>query len=162
MFLAILILALTTQTATDLWATHALENVFPDTNAPAPRQPLSWSAARGQLADAQIVVRSGSETAITGLSCSTLKQAGGAEIQPQTFSWHFVEYQPVKQNSSKTPAEELLRKAPAEFPDALSEARQIELKPDRNQPIWVQLRVPERAAAGDYDGRITVQTAQRS
>ena len=56
------------------------------------------AVGRGQLADAQIVVRSGSETAITGLNCSTLKHAGGAEIHPQTFSWHFIEYQPVKQN----------------------------------------------------------------
>src|SRR5213593_4267491 len=110
MFLAILILGLATQPSIDCWSTHPLENVFPDATAPVTVAPLIWSGARGQTVDAQIVLRAGSPTNITGLTCSPLKQAGGAEIASSTFTWHFIEYQQVTKNSSKTPAEELLRK----------------------------------------------------
>src|SRR5438477_4592048 len=99
----ILTLATTTQPSPDLWATHCLENVFRDTPAPSVREPARWSGARDQWVDAQIVLRSDMPLLISGVSCSVLKQATGATIAPVTFEGHFIDYQPVKHNSSKTP-----------------------------------------------------------
>src|SRR6267142_1066567 len=103
-----LLLAVTTQPSIDLWAANPLQNVFQDTAAPAMREPVTWSAARGQIADAQIVVRSDGRMSISAVSCSVLKHVGSdASVRPDGFSWHFVEYQTVTKNSSKTPADEL-------------------------------------------------------
>src|SRR5437764_329070 len=118
MLFAILLFAATTQPSIELWAAGPLQNVFQDTSAPAMREPVSWSAARGQIADAQVVVRSDGRVGVSDVICSILKHVGGdASIRPDGFVWHFVEYQTVTKNSSKTPVDELLRAAPADFPD---------------------------------------------
>jgi hypothetical protein len=117
------------------------------------------SAAKAQIADGQFVVRSDGAATIKGVSLSPLKQASGsATIDPNNFSWHFIEYQHVKKNATKTPPQELLRQAPADFPDAFSEATEIKLEPNQNQPIWVQVGVPEATPAGEYSGEITIKT----
>src|SRR5438034_7917245 len=103
MALLILILGLasSTQPSADLWATHCLHNVFRDTAAPSARDPVRWSGGRNQFVDAQIVVHSDAPLLVSGVSCSVLRQAGGATIEPAAFDWHFVEYQLGKNNSSK-------------------------------------------------------------
>ncbi|MDW8105046.1 MAG: DUF4091 domain-containing protein [Armatimonadota bacterium] len=144
------------------WCTHALHNVFRDTPPPAgARREVVVSAARGQRVGAQIVLRAQEAGRVESVRCSPLRHQGGkGSIAANHFRYAFVEYHRVGKNSTATPEEELLRKAPADFPDGLLEERSIELLAGQNQPVYVQWRVPTNAPAGEYRGHVTVQLQQ--
>lgn len=140
------------------WCTHALANVFKDT--PMPRGEISQitlSAAQRQTVGAQIVIRSGTVPCrVSRFRCSGLRaEDGRSTIGPQAFRASFVEYFGVTKNSTATPLTELVRAAPADFPDAFSEASEVVVPANTNQPIWVQFGVPANLPAGKYVGMVT-------
>jgi len=140
------------------WSTHALDNVFKDTRMPAGDVgTVTVSAARGQTVGAQIVIRAGTVPArVSRFRCDGLREEDGkGTIGPGAFRAAFIEYYRVNKNSTATPPEELTRVAPADFPDAFSEAASVVVPPNTNQPIWVQFRVPASARPGTYHGMIT-------
>ncbi|MDW8291240.1 MAG: DUF4091 domain-containing protein, partial [Armatimonadota bacterium] len=125
------------------------------------RREVVVSAARGQRVGAQIVLRAQEAGRVESVRCSPLRHQGGKGIiAANHFRYAFVEYHRVGKNSTATPEEELLRKAPADFPDGLLEERSIELLAGQNQPVYVQWRVPTNAPAGEYRGHVTVQLQQ--
>ncbi len=139
------------------WCTHALHNVFRDTPMPTGEvSKLALSGARGQTVGGQIVIRAGSTPSrVSRLRCNGLRTADGRDAIPRSaFQASFVEYFHVAKNSTLTPASELARQAPAEFPDAFSEAAEVTIPERVNQPIWVQVRIPNGAKPGDYSGMI--------
>lgn len=139
------------------WCTHALHNVFRDTPMPTGEvSKLALSGARGQTVGGQIVIRAGSTPSrVSRLRCNGLRTADGRDAIPRSaFQASFVEYFHVAKNSTLTPAAELARQAPAEFPDAFSEATEVTIPERVNQPIWVQFRIPNGAKPGDYGGMI--------
>jgi hypothetical protein len=140
------------------WCTHALNNVFRDTPVPvSPSRRVEVSAARGQTVGAQIVLTTEQPRRVLKVDCSPLRHANGrARIAPGAFAYALVEYYHVEKNSKLAPKEELARVAPADFPDAFSEAREMALKPGENQPVWVRFAVPSNAPAGDYAGTLTL------
>ncbi|MBM3495192.1 MAG: hypothetical protein FJX72_12855, partial [Armatimonadetes bacterium] len=162
MFVAGLVLAASvmqagTQDDGTFWCTHALHNVFRDTPMPTGEvSKLTLSGAKGQTVGGQIVVRAGSTPSRIGrVRCEGLRTDDEkSTIGAQAFSSAFVEYYRVTKNSTHTPATELLRQAPADFPDAFSEAADIAVPERQNQPIWVQFRIPSAARAGTYSGMI--------
>lgn len=139
------------------WCTHALQNVFKDTALPVGDVgTLRLSAARNQTVGGQIVIRAGTVPArVSRIRCSGLRSEDGKRsIGPGAFRWAFVEYHRVEKNSTATPRHELVREAPADFPDAFLEATEILIPADTNQPIWVQFRVPANTPPGVYAGTI--------
>ncbi|MEJ5253660.1 MAG: glycoside hydrolase domain-containing protein [Armatimonadota bacterium] len=158
MFILTLLLT-TVQPGVGWWCTHALHNVFRDTPPPVSVQrEVRVSAARNQWVGAQIVLRPAVDERVEGVECSPLQRQGGRGTIPASAFWYaFVEYHRVGKNSTATPEEELVRKAPADFPDGLLEQEAIDLQPDQNQPIYVQWRIPDRTPAGEYRGTVTVR-----
>jgi hypothetical protein len=139
------------------WCTHALQNVFKDVAAPVgDTGSLVLSGARGQTVGAQIVIRGGSTPSrVSNVRCSGLRTDDARNvIGASAFHSAFVEYYPVAKNSTHTPATELVRQAPADFPDAFSEASEVIVPARTNQPIWVQFRIPAGARPGTYLGMV--------
>lgn len=159
MVLAVILLSSLAQPNVQWWCTHALHNIFRDTPPPVEaRREIVVSAARNQWVGAQIVLRAQTAGRVEGVECSPLRRQGGRHTIPATaFRYAFVEYHRVGKNSTSTPQEELLRKAPADFPDGLLEDKSIALQPEQNQPIYVRWQVPKNAAAGEYRGTVTVR-----
>jgi len=153
------VLLATVQSGVQWGCTHALHNVFRDAQPPAQLQrEVRVSSARNQWVGAQIVLRSPTAERVQDVECSPLQRQVGKGTVPASAFWYaFVEYHRVNKNSTATPAEELVRKAPADFPDGLLEQRAIDLQPEQNQPIYVQWRVPTSAPAGDYRGTATIR-----
>ena len=141
------------------WTTHALHNVFRDTPPPARAcREIAVSTAQNQRVGAQIVLRTPTDNRVESVECSPLRKQGSRSVIPASvFRYAFVEYHGVNKNSTATPEEELVRKAPADYPDGLLEDRSIALQPAQNQPIYVQWQVPANAPAGEYRGTVTVR-----
>lgn len=159
MMAVITALLVMTQAQVQWWCSHGLHNVFPDTPKPPDNsQQIRVSAARNQTVGAQIVLRADSQNRVEMITCSALRGQGGRGSVPATaFRYSFVEYHRVNKNSSHTPKEELVREAPADFPDAFLEEKAVNLAPERNQPVYVQWRVPANTPAGLYIGEISVR-----
>ncbi len=124
-----------------------------------PAASLSIEAARGESDGAQFIILSEEEREYT-LSASALSGPGGASIPAGSIELYVQIYGQAKQNLTSFPV--------GWYPDALIPFRYIrdkgenKLTPGQNQGIWVDVAVPEDAAAGTYAGTVTVQTDEYS
>ena len=128
----------------DVWPVDALVKVFPD-DAPGTNKAgvTDWLVARNGHASIQFALR-----APTGDA-----KRDGAALEAQA---RWVDYVPVGSNPPGTPFDEVVRPAPALFPDPLREEFPFELAPARTHAIWLTIRAPAGAAPGAYQGRITL------
>ena len=134
-----------------LWPVDPLIKVFRDAQPPPGRAaPPAAVAARNEFESLQFVLRS--TEALTNV---TARVAG-----LRTASVSFVGFVPVRANTPNTPAAELVRKAPAEFPDPLLPPALAKLEGGASQPVWVTIRVPKRKRPGDYRARLVVECDQ--
>ncbi|HJN18961.1 MAG TPA: DUF4091 domain-containing protein, partial [Armatimonadota bacterium] len=155
---AVLALAATASAAgADVWVVDPLAKVFRDTEMPDEAlAEIVMKAARGEYESAQICVRSAE--AITGLDVVVGELNGDAGTIPASaISWNPVGYVPVTWNTYHTPDDELIRKAPFDCPDPLLPAELTDVAGGQTQPIWLTLRAPRAADAGEYAGEVTVR-----
>ncbi len=148
----------------DFWVTSPLENVFPDTSKPqeAPKE-IRLFSARNERECAQIVLLPSSSIEGIWLEATPLiHEDGKASLPPENISLNFVGYIYVEKNSTHTPPEELIRQAPAHFPDPLLEDWQIDLTANQNQPFLLSVSVPKNAKPGTYRGAVFVASGQGS
>ena len=118
-------------------------------------KPITISAAKNDVEGFQFVVRSDKDTPITGLtgSVTELKGPGGAVIPAENVELLYVYYHFVH---SKTDETGLI----GNWPDALPPLTQpIDVEAGKNQPIWINVKVPVNAAAGDYQGTFRLTSA---
>jgi hypothetical protein len=134
----------------DYWFVDPLVKVFPDDAAGTNRLAEStFEAARNSHLSVQLALRS--REAAGDLSVDALPLQGpGMPIESISVRW--VEYVVVTSNTTNTPPEELVRKAPALFPDALLEEFPISLKKDQTRAIWLTIDVPAGQEPGLYGG----------
>jgi len=66
----------------------------------------------------------------------------------------------IAENSPNHGKSDVIRPAPARFPDYLSDVKQMAVEAGRCQAVYLTLRVPKEARAGDYEGVVTFRTAQ--
>lgn len=146
----------------DLWVTHALHNVFRDTPLPPKAETaIHLVAARGEAEAAQIVLRARPEgIGPVHLAISPLVRENGERLPADAAQADFVGYVHLTKNSRATPPEEVVRVAPADFPDPLLEETEVELGLAANQPVLVQVTVPREASPGLYRGEVYVCTRQ--
>ncbi|MDA1055382.1 MAG: DUF4091 domain-containing protein [Planctomycetota bacterium] len=148
-----------------VWVTSSLHNVFRDTPPPAPaaESGVELLCARNETECAQVVVTP--RETLTGLHLELeplTHNDGKATLAVANLEWHFVGYQRVETNSTNTPAEELVRAAPGDFPDPFLDERSLDAKPGENQPIFLRVAVPADATPGVYRGAVHVVAAQGS
>ncbi len=154
----------TRDTPYDIWVASPLLNIFRDTPKPAnAANSIDLLSARNEAECAQIVLTPREPLNGVSVEVEPLRHENGkARIAAENIAWNFVGYLRVEKNSTATPPEELLRKAPADFPDPFLEERSLDLKANENQPIFVRVFVPKDAAPGVYRGGVHVVTSQGS
>jgi len=114
-------------------------------------------AAGNEGESAQVVVVSLAEESISGCraSMSNLQGPGGALIGPDAIDLRVVGY-------VKTAQPKYATSFVGEWPDPLLPNRPFTLPAKELQPLWLTVRVPVGATAGDYDGKLRVEVAGRT
>ncbi|MFB6135680.1 MAG: glycoside hydrolase domain-containing protein [Halobacteriaceae archaeon] len=140
-----------------VWPVDPLEKVFKD--APPPERSdgrVEVDAVRNEHATAQVAMRATEDIEGVDVSASPFSNAGGERIGEESLDVRLVGHVPVQRNTPDTPPEELLREAPADFPDPLFEETTFDLAADETRSIWLTVRTPKDAAEGTYEGTVTV------
>lgn len=133
------------------WRVDSLDKVFPDSSKPTDQSGGSVTLlARNGHASIQIAIRS--ETAIAALQASVEMQS------PIVAQVRRVGYVPVGSNPTRTPEDELVRLAPALYPDPLFAATPAPLKAGRTEAIWVTLQAPAGTPPGEYSGKVALSS----
>jgi hypothetical protein len=133
------------------WWTDSLVKVFPD-DQPDSEAGLGLAhAARNEVVSLQLVVLA--DRTRGGVTVDALPATNDQGSLPAP-RWRAVGYVPLKKNTTHTPEEELVRKAPGLFPDPLLELGSLALGPGRAQPVWLTLHVPPEAKPGVYQGTV--------
>lgn len=112
-------------------------------------------SARGEHASFQVVVTS-CPVDLKSIRCEVtpFTRDGGSESLP-VKSVRYVGHV-GSSISGKTTASDILRIAPAMYPDPLLEVNDIDVEAGSNQSIWISVKVPENAQPGDYHATSTV------
>lgn len=141
--------------ASAIWWCEGARKVARSCPAPAASVPhVLIEAARGEYEPAQIVIRAGEEgTRIEKVTASDLLGDDGDDSIPSSaISLFEVATVRVVHPSDSAGG-------PGDYPDPLPPLRTpIEIAPGENQAIWVLVRVPETAKAGNHDGAIEIET----
>ncbi len=116
-----------------------------------------------EIISAQCVVRTREDAKDMTVTTGPLKHTeGSAVIDAKAVQWNFVESILIKTNTPKFVKSDLLRPAPARFPDLLSDQRQCSPVKDSLKAVYLTIRSPRDAKPGDYRGDITVRSGDTS
>ncbi|MEN6532557.1 MAG: glycoside hydrolase domain-containing protein [Bryobacteraceae bacterium] len=139
----------------EYWFVDSLTKVFPDDPVGKGRlEKAAFSCARNSNVSIQLALRS--NQAVGDLFVDALPLRGpGAPIEKTRVRW--VEYVVVTSNTQDTPDGELLRKAPALFPDALLTDFPITVRKNQTRSIWVTIHVPKSQEPGEYEGQLRLR-----
>lgn len=140
-----------------LWYVDSLVKVFPDD--PPGASELSgrtWLVPRNGHVSIQIAARSPRGTPPLAVEL-TAPEAGGRTL-PAQVRW--ADYVPVGSHAPGTPFDEVIRPAPALYPDPLKENFPLELKAGRTQPVWITVHAPSDTPPGDYRGEVSFVTGR--
>ena len=147
------------------WVTHSLDKLFPESGRPVGASArIRLRAARNETEDAQIAIRipKGVEIARASFRLSDLTGPRRRRMPAKQLSAQWVWYTYVLNNpgnlsdaASRDPST-YLRKAPAFFPDAFLESKEIRIRDEWTQPLWISVRVPPRTVPGEYTGAIGI------
>ena len=127
---------------------------------PETTKSIAISAAKNDVEGFQFVVRANQDTPITGLTGSVgeLRGPNGASIPAENIELLYAYYHFVH---SKTDGTGLV----GDWPDALPplpisiDKGSIDIAAGRNQPIWLNVKVPADAVPGDYQGSFLLTSA---
>jgi hypothetical protein len=146
------------------WVVSPLKQVFRDTRGPIEGENgdetriFRLVGARRETVTAQFVLRCDGEAYSVKIEPGALERMEEiGTIPPQVWEFHWVDYFRQDRNSKATPPEELIRTAPALYPDALVKSEMGKVPVGENQPVYVLLRIPEDAEPGIYKGMVTIR-----
>ena len=127
------------------WFAPSAVKILRDAPPDATARQWDLASARNETEACQIVLRSDMPCpAVVSVSPFRLS-GGGARLQPELYQ---VAY--VPNIVGKTP-----------YPDPLPPLRPLRLEPGQAQPVWISVRVPSDALAGDYSAEVTVEANGR-
>jgi hypothetical protein len=143
-----------------LWTTHSLDKIFPESQRPPlAATSISLKAARNETEDAQVALRipRGTEIRQARFSLPNLTGPNGDKIAKRHLSaaWIWPVYVLNNPPANDDPAS-YLRKAPAFFPDAFLEEQVIAIRDEWTQGLWVSVTVPKGTPAGRYSGALAI------
>ncbi|MFL6350472.1 MAG: DUF4091 domain-containing protein [Bryobacteraceae bacterium] len=129
-----------------IWPVDSLLKVFPDDATGTNRNTTDLTLLpRNGHASLQFAVRG--DVAIPDLNVAATV-AGPVEVQVR-----HVGYVPVHANTPKSPADELIRKAPARFPDPLYEELPFSIPANQTNAVWITLHASTSATPGECPGK---------
>jgi hypothetical protein len=134
-----------------------LERVFEDGHKCPPAQKrIEIFGIRNEVLSAQCVVKAQQALSDLTISVGPLKLKGGNGSMPaEAVTWNFVGSIQLAANSPNHRKAGFIRPAPARFPDYLSDAKQMAVEAGRYQAVYLTIRVPKDAQAGEYEGIVT-------
>ena len=141
----------------ECFAVTDLVRVFEDGyRCPAPQKQIEVFGIRNEVLSAQCVVKAQQPLRDLTVSLSPLKHKTADVVLPaDSVTWNFVGSILLAENSPNHRKSDVIRAAPARFPDYLSEARQMAVEAGRCQAVYLTIRVPKEAQAGEYGGTVT-------
>jgi len=141
----------------ECFAVTDLVRVFEDGyQCPAPQKRVEVFGIRNEVLSAQCVVKAGQSLRDLTVSVGPLKHKTGSAVLPaDRVTCNFVGSILMAENSPNHRKTDVIRPAPARFPDYLSEAQQMAVEAGRYQAVYLTIRVPQDAQAGDYEGVVT-------
>jgi hypothetical protein len=128
-----------------VWLVDSLVKVFPDDVA-RPSQPGVVLVPRNGHGSVQVALRSDEAVPKAAVEVTL---GGGLQVQVRR-----VGYVPVGSNPPDTPYDEVLRPAPALFPDPLFEESMFPLVAGRTEAAWITIYAPATTRPGEYTGEI--------
>ncbi len=143
-----------------VWLANATEKIFRDATGtvslstiPRESKSISLAIAKNGIDFFQVVITAGTfDLSDITITVGDLQGPGNAKIAASYVSV-FLEY--YVRTRSDTYYESILHYTLGEYPDALIPLRApFSVKAGQNQPLWVEVKVPENATAGDYTGLI--------
>ena len=143
-----------------VFAVSDLVRIFEDGyNCPSPQRTIEIFGIKNEYVSAQCVVKANTDLKHVTVSVSPLEPVGRSALPAlNTIEWNFVGSVPIEENTPKYIQTDLIRSAPAQFPDYLSEEKEITLKSGKYQAIFLTIKIPRDAESGNYKGTITVKT----
>lgn len=125
---------------------------------PQSAKPIEITAAKNDFEAFQIVVKAPQNAPIQALkgTRSPLKGPGEAVIAPENIEVLYAYYHFVHSKTDETGLVD-------DWPDALPPfEKPIDVPPGKNQPVWIQVKVPPETPPGSYRGEIHLQSGDRS
>ena len=137
------------------WFVDSLTKVFPDDSyGTSELVDPTFDAARNSHLSIQLALRA--PRAEGDLYLDALALTGpGMPIESIDVRW--VKYVVVTSNTEGTDDVELLRKAPALFPDAVMEEFPITVEKEKTKSIWLTVNVPANQEPGLYKGQLRLR-----
>ena len=145
-----------------VFAVSDLANIFEDGyKLPDKKDSINIFGIRGELLSGQFVINAKKSLTNVTVEISPFKNTeSGSTLPAGVADWSFVGSIPLAKNAPNQPLNALVRPAPARFPDYLMAEKQINLKENTFQAVWLTISVPANAAAGNYFGKVIVKNSQ--
>jgi len=146
----------------DLFAVSDLEKVFEDGyNCPGPQDAIEIFGIRNEYICAQCVIKAGRDLGRVTIYVSPLRHAeSSAPLPENAIKWNFVGSISIEQNTPKYRKADLIRPAPARFPDYLAEEKESSVEKGTYKAVFLTVKIPRDADAGTFTGSITAKTDQ--
>lgn len=144
----------------DFFAVSDLERVFEDGyNRPELQSAIEIFGIRNEYVCAQCVIKAGKDLGRVTIYVSPLRHAESSVLLPEnSIKLNFVGSIPIEQNTPKYKKTDLIRPAPARFPDYLAEQDETTVEKDKYKSVFLTVKIPRDADAGTYTGSITAKT----
>lgn len=147
-----------------VWPVNALVKVFREDTPPREVPPAQLTCARNEREPLQLAVRSATDRPGVQIQVEGPTGPGGArleEVEIGVIGYVPIDH-PTNYYSDRTPS--YYRKVPRApggcdgwpgwWPDPVLPQATVDLKGGQTQPIWVTVKVPPEAPAGDYRGAV--------
>lgn len=160
-FVSLVLASVSAQAAPfEFFAVSDLMRVFEDGyHCPAPNTAIDVFGIRNEIVSAQCVVKANENLKRVAVSVGPLTLVErSVSIPPDAVEWNFVGSILIEENTPKYRKSDLIRPAPARFPDYLAEDREISLEQDNYRAVFLTIRIPRNAAAGRYEGKVTIES----
>lgn len=151
--------------AWDAFPVSDLVRVFEDGYAAPTERPseICVGGLGNETVSAQFVIQAHTEVKDLTVAVSPLKAvAGSAVIPADNVHWNFVGSIFIAENTRKQLASDLLRAAPAWFPDYLAEDRQCSVAGGGWKAVYLTVSIPRDAEPGEYRAEVTVAAGDAS
>ena len=144
----------------ECFAVSDLVRIFEDGyNFPETQDRLEIFGIRNEYLSAQCVIKANQDLQNVTVSLSPLKHVAFSTFIPtDAFEWNFVGSIPIEENTPKYRKTDLIRVAPAKFPDYLAEDSEVFLEKGDCKAVYLTIKIPRNAESGDYNGAVTIKT----
>ena len=148
----------------ECFAVSDLIRVFEDSyGCPRPRTAIEIFGIRNEIVSAQCVIQANEPLDRVAVTVSPLVNDEHSVSMPESaIEWNFVGCIRISENTPKHKGTDLIRPAPARFPDYLAEERAVSLEQDGYKAVFLTVRIPRNATAGRYKGTVTVNSNRGS